>query len=74
MLQPLIPLEADFDEWGSVLVAVELRIRDLEKVEASQRTSSFCQEQLVGLKNFSFNMRKKFQYAMQLNAEDRSHN
>lgn len=58
----MIPLEADFDTWGYVLVAVELRILDLKKLEVSTRMSSFCREQLDGLEQFSFNMRKKFQY------------
>jgi hypothetical protein len=65
----MIPLEADFDTWGFVLVAVELRILDLKRLPpATESMSSFCCEQLEGLEKFSFDMRKKFQYATQINA------
>jgi hypothetical protein len=69
-----ISLEADFDTWNYVLVAVELRILDLQKVASKLDGDlpSFCQEQLDGLEAFAINMRKKFHYATQLNKEDRS--
>ena len=55
----MIEFEIDSDTCLYVLVAVNLRIQDLKKIEAIGRSMSLCGEQLEGLEKFSDLLRRK---------------
>jgi hypothetical protein len=70
----MLQIADSLDQWGYVLVAVDLRILELKKLPwVMGRQSSFCKDQIEGLERFATQLRKELRvrYEAQLDAEGR---